>query len=44
MPFYQNRSPGDEVGAYWEAEWPDLEDNWTVNVQEMPENTTTPEI
>ena len=44
MPVYQNRSLEDEVGAYLEAEWLDLEGNWTANVQEIPENTTTPKI
>jgi hypothetical protein len=37
MLFYQNRFLEDEVGVY-------LEGNWTVNVQEIPENTTTPKI
>lgn len=44
MPVYQNRSLEDEVGVYLEAEWLDLEGNWTVNVQEIQENTTTPKI
>jgi hypothetical protein len=44
MPVYQSESPVDEVAVYLEAEWLDLEDNWTVSVQEIPENTTTPEI
>jgi len=42
MPVYQNVSLEDEVEVYLEAEWLDLEDNWITNVQEIPENTTTP--
>lgn len=44
MPVYRNRSLENEVGVYLEAEWLDLEDNWTVTVQETLENTTTPKI
>lgn len=44
MPVYQNISLEDAVAVYLEAEWLDLEDSWTVNALETPENTTTPKI